>query len=234
MQQIFESIYSSLHASSGLALTAAFVWGVFSILLSPCNLVTIPLVVGYIESTRTEKSASAFTISLAFSSGIFVNLALVGMVLTSTGILMTDIGKYTNYIVACVFFLIGLHLLKVIQIPWFGQKEIKAGKNRGLSGALILGIVSGLALGPCSFAYVAPLLALTIKTAAVNLVFALSLVVFYALGHCSVIVIAGTSADFVSKFLQWDEHSKGLTIVNNICGVLILLAGLYIIYTVPQ
>ena len=58
MQQIFESIYSSLHASSGLALTAAFVWGVFS-LLSPCNLVTIPLWWGHIESTRTEKSAGA-------------------------------------------------------------------------------------------------------------------------------------------------------------------------------
>ena len=106
MQQIFESIYSSLHASSGLALTAAFVWGVFSILLSPCNLVTIPLVVGYIESTRTEKSASAFTISLAFSSGIFVN-CLVGMVLTSTGI-NDRYWQIYKHIVACVFFLIGL------------------------------------------------------------------------------------------------------------------------------
>ncbi|MDD2206014.1 MAG: cytochrome c biogenesis protein CcdA [Aminobacterium sp.] len=233
MLHLFESIYSTLHASSGLALMAAFIWGIFSILLSPCNLVTIPLVVGYIESTRTAKRASAFAISLAFSAGIFVNLALIGMVLTSTGILMTDISLYTNYFVAGVFFLIGLHLLNVITLPWFGQKEIKANKNKGLLGALILGVLSGLALGPCSFAYVAPLLALTIKTATTNLPFALLLVSFYAIGHCSVIVIAGTSTDFVSKFLKWDEKSKALTRVNYICGVLILIAGLYFIYTAP-
>ncbi|HCA40945.1 MAG TPA: cytochrome C biogenesis protein [Aminobacterium sp.] len=233
MGNIFETIYISLHSSSGFALSAAFIWGIFSILLSPCNLVTIPLVVGYIESTRGGKRASAFAISLAFSAGIFVNLALVGMVLTSTGLLMTDIGKYSNYFVATIFFLIGLHLLDVIKLPWFGQKALKPGKRGGLGGALVLGILSGLALGPCSFAYVAPLLALTIKTATTNLPFALLLVTFYALGHCSVIIFAGTSADFVSKFLKWDERSRALSRVNYLCGILIILAGLYFIYTAP-
>lgn len=230
---LFEAIYGILHSATWLAPLAAFAWGILSILLSPCNLMTIPLVVGYIENDENPTTKRAFFASLAFSSGIFVNLAVVGMVLTSSGILMTDVGKVTNYLVAVVFIAIGLHLAGVIRIPWFFGRGLSVGAAGGMKGALLLGLFSGLALGPCSFAYVAPLLALTMKTAASNLPLALALVLLYALGHCSVILAAGTFTSVVSRYLRWGE-SDHLNVVNRILGGVIILIGLYFIYSAPR
>jgi cytochrome c-type biogenesis protein len=50
-------------------------------------------------------------------------------------------------------------------------------------------------------------------------------------GHCAVIVTAGTSTEMVQRFLNWNEQSKGLAVVKIICGVLVLLGGGWLIYT---
>ena len=53
----------------------------------------------------------------------------------------------------------------------------------------------------------------------------------YGVGHCSVIVLAGTFTEVVQHYLNWNEKSKGAVILKKICGVLVLLGGLYSIYT---
>ena len=50
------------------------------------------------------------------------------------------------------------------------------------------------------------------------------------MGHCSVIVLAGTFTELVQRYLNWNEKSKGAVIVKKVCGVLVLLGGLYLIY----
>lgn len=46
-------------------------------------------------------------------------------------------------------------------------------------------------------------------------------------------VSAGTSTQVVQRFLNWNEESKGLTMVKVICGVLVILGGVWLIYTAP-
>jgi cytochrome c-type biogenesis protein len=52
-------------------------------------------------------------------------------------------------------------------------------------------------------------------------------------GHCSVIVAVGTSAEPGQRFLNWNEQSKGVTAVKYVCGVLVILGGLLLIYSAP-
>ncbi len=47
------------------------------------------------------------------------------------------------------------------------------------------------------------------------------------------IVAAGTSTELVQRYLHWNEKSRGSAILRRICGVLILLGGLYMIYAAP-
>ena len=143
--------------------------------------------------------------------------------------MMGDVGRYGNYFVAFIFFLVGLYLLDVIPAPWSGPANI-AMKQKGLLAALILGLVFGIALGPCTFAYMAPMLAVTFKLASTNLLYGIILLAVYGLGHCSVIVLAGTSTELVQKYMNWNERSKGTVILKKTCGILILIAGLYLIY----
>ena len=229
MEQIFIKLTHAVENTPAVALGAAFVWGILSILLSPCHLTSIPLIVGFIDEQGRISTRRAFVISILFAVGILITIAAIGTITAAAGRMMGDVGRYGNYFVAAIFFVVGLHLLDVIPTPWSGPGQVGI-KRKGMPAAFILGLVFGIALGPCTFAYLAPMLGVTFKLAATNLLYGILLLFVYGVGHCSVIVLAGTSTGLVQKYLNWNETSKGAVIVKRVCGVLVLLGGVYLIY----
>jgi cytochrome c-type biogenesis protein len=223
---IFSGLYEAMTGSTWLAILAAFGWGILSILLSPCHLSSIPLIVGYISSQGKLSIRRTFYISLVFSAGILITIALIGIITASLGRLMGDIGGIGNYIVAGIFFIVGLYLLDVIKLNWngFGLKQTQ---SRSLLTVLILGLLFGLALGPCTFAYMAPVLGIVFQTAKTNYFLAMIFLASFGLGHCSVIVGAGTLTGKVQKYLNWSEESRTILWIKRICGVLVILGGIY-------
>jgi cytochrome c-type biogenesis protein len=232
MEQIFTSLTRAVEGAPLIALSAAFFWGILSIVLSPCHLASIPLIVGFIDEQGRISTKRAFWISTLFSLGILVTIALVGIVTALAGRMMGDVGRYGNYLIALIFFVIGLHLLGVIPMPGSGPGQVKM-KKRGALAAFILGLIFGIALGPCTFAYMAPMLAIVFKAGSEQPVYAGSLLLLYGIGHCAVIVLAGTFTEVVQRYLNWNEKSKGALILKKVCGALVLLGGLYMIYTAP-
>ncbi len=230
MEQLFTALSRAVEGSAGLALSAAFVWGVLSILLSPCHLASIPLIVGFIDQQGRITTRRAFTISLLFATGILITIGVIGAITAAAGRMLGDVGRYGNYFVAVIFFVVGLYLLDAIRLPMPNAAQ-PGMKSKGMLAALVLGLVFGVALGPCTFAYMAPMLAVTFKLASTNLTYGILLLVLYGLGHCSVIVLAGTFTEVVQHYLNWNEKSKGAVILKKVCGVLVLLGGLYLIYT---
>jgi cytochrome c-type biogenesis protein len=59
------------------------------------------------------------------------------------------------------------------------------------------------------------------------------LIMIYGVGHCSVIVLAGTFTEVVQRYMDWNEKSKSAVILKKICGALVLLGGVYLIYIAP-
>jgi cytochrome c-type biogenesis protein len=227
--RMIESLLAALSGSPGVALLAAFVWGVVSMLLSPCHLASIPLIVGFVdEHDGSMNGLRAFFISLLFSTGLFIAIALIGLVTAVLGRAIGDIGPYKSYLVAGVFFLVGLHLLGVVSLTW-AKPQAAGVKGKGAMAALGLGLVFGIALGPCTFVFIAPLLAVALQVASTQLVYAVLLLVLYGIGHCGVIVIAGTFTGVIQRYLQWNAASKGTQWVKRACGILLLLAGLYML-----
>ena len=229
IQSLFDWLFRALESSWGLAMMASFVWGLLSILLSPCHLSSVPLIVGYIDGQGRVQPRRAFGLSLLFSLGIFVTIAGVGLVTGFLGRMLGDIGRFGNTAVAVIFVIVGLYLLEIIPLPFLGKSNQPAVRKRGTSGAFLMGLLFGLAVGPCTFAYMAPMLGIVFKASSANLVFAVSLILLYSVGHCSVIVLAGTFTGILQKYLNWNERSKGAVILKKICGVLVILAGLYLV-----
>jgi cytochrome c-type biogenesis protein len=230
MEKLFTTLTHAVEGTPAIALVAALVWGILSILLSPCHLASIPLIVGFIGGQGRVSTRRAFGISTLFAVGILITIASIGAVTGAAGRMLGDVGPYGNYFVAVIFFVVGLHLLGVIPMLWSGPGQIKM-KRKGLLAAFILGLVFGIAVGPCTFAYMAPMLAVTFKLASTNFFYGVLLLITYGLGHCSVIVLAGTSTELVQHYMDWTEKSRGTVILKKICGVLVLMGGLYMIYT---
>ena len=223
MTELFTQMTHAIEGSAGIALSAAFLWGILSVLLSPCHLAAIPLIVGLVD----EKKKTAIIQSALFSIGILASIAVLGLITAAAGRILGDIGRTGSWLAAIIFFIMGLQLMGVLSSPW--KKPESSAAKTVFASALLTGLIFGIALGPCTFAFMAPVLAMTFKLSAEAPLFAWSLILLYGIGHCAVIVLAGTSAEAIRRYLNWNEHSKGALRLRKVCGVLILLAGLYLV-----
>lgn len=229
MDSLFTALTRAVEGTPAIAITAALVWGILSILLSPCHLSSIPLIVGFIGGQGQVTPRRAFALASVFAVGILITIGVLGLITGMAGRLLGDVGPYGNYFVSIIFFLVGLHLLGVIPAPWSGPGQVGI-QRKGLVPAFLLGLIFGIALGPCTFAYMAPMLAVTFRLAATNLAYGAALLLAFGVGHCGVIVVAGTSAELVQRYLNWNERSKGAGVVKSVCGVLVLAGGVYLLY----
>ena len=200
-----------------------------SILLSPCHLASIPLIIGYIAGEERHSAGGAAKTALAFAVGILATVALIGVALALLGRTMGGFGTILNYAVAVVFFVVGLELLGILELRWWTPR-VQTLRRRGLRGALMLGLVFGLALGPCTFAFLAPVIGASFAVGATNTLLAVALLSAFGLGHCAVIVVAGSSIGFVQSLLDWDRRSHGLGVLRKASGVLVLAGGIYLVY----
>ena len=119
--------------------------------------------------------------------------------------------------------------MDIIKLPW-DSGNIKSTKKKGVLAALILGLLFGIGLGPCTFAFMAPVLGVVFQVAKTNLIYSIILLFAFGIGHCTVIVAAGTLTKKVQDYLNWTENSKTVSYIKKICGVLVILGGVYLIY----
>ena len=229
-RELFEYLTRAVEATPLIAYASSFTWGMLSVLLSPCHLASIPLIVAFINKQGQISTRRAFSISVLFSLGILVTIALIGVVTGLLGRMAGDVGPYGNYLVAVLFFLVGLHLWDVVPMPWSGVSDRRM-RGKGSMAAFFLGLLFGIALGPCTFAYMAPMLGVAFTIASSRAIYGASLLLIYGIGHCSVIVFAGTFTEVVQHYLDWSESSRGTMVLKRICGALVMLGGIYLLWS---
>ena len=228
LTDLFVWLTNAVQGSPTIAVGAAFLWGILSVLLSPCHLSSIPLIIGFIDKQGRKSVKRAFTLSLLFAVGILITIAAIGLITASFGRLMGDIGRIGNFLVTFIFVFVGLYLLDIIKLDWGGFSS--GVKQKGLLAALILGLLFGIGLGPCTFAYMAPILGIVFQVATTQLIFAITLLAAFGIGHCFVIVLAGTLTQKVQQYLNWTEKTKGAVILRKVCGILVILGGIYLLF----
>ena len=230
MVKLFSALSQAIEGAPLVAIGASFIWGVLSIILSPCHLTSIPLIIGYLSNQKELSTKKAFHLSIVFSIGILISIAVIGGITAAAGRILGDVGKIGNYVVALIFLIFGLNLLGIIPLNFSGLSTLMS-QRKGYFSVLSLGLVFGLALGPCTFAFMAPMLGIVFSLTAKNLAYGLVLLSSFAIGHCGVIIAAGTSTRLVQKITKWDEQSKGITVIRKICGILVILGGFYLVYS---
>jgi cytochrome c-type biogenesis protein len=217
-----------LLASAWVALVGAFLWGIASVLLSPCHLAGIPLVIGFLSEQKELSRGRAVSLAALFALGVLITIALIGLVTGLLGRILGDLGGFTKYLTSGLLVLVGLYLLGLFPLAIGGLPFAQRIRQRGLGAALLLGLVFGVALGPCSFAFLAPVIGIAFQAAPNGVALPAGLFAAYAAGHCLVIVLAGSSMQLVRRSLRWNESSKGAVIVKRICGLLVIAIAVYL------
>lgn len=229
IEQLLTWLSHLTEQGSAAALTGAFLWGVGGMVLSPCHLSSVPLVVAYINRGPALSMRRAAIISMLFSVGIFISIMAIGLITAISGKMLGDIGPWGSWLVGAVFIVFGLVLLEVIRLPWSGP-NMASGRQSGLMGALVLGLIFGIAVGPCTFAYMAPVLAIVFDKAGTGFLFSITLILLYSIGHCSIIILAGILGARIQAFLNWDQKSHLTLGIRKACGIVLILIGLYLLW----
>lgn len=230
MTEALSWLSTAMAGSPGLALGAAFLWGVASMALSPCHLASIPLLVGFLNGQGRLSTGRALALSSLFAAGLLVTIALAGVLTAAAGRMAGDLGPAATWVLAALFLLVGLHLLGVLALPLWEPVQVRL-QRRGGAAAFGLGLLFGLALGPCTFAFMAPVLGVAFRSAASAPLLAAGLLLAYGVGHCSILVGAGSAVGRVQRYLDWSERSGGAERMRSACGVALVLAGLYLVAT---
>jgi cytochrome c-type biogenesis protein len=227
-------VTDALGASLFVGLAAAFVWGIFSVLLSPCHLGTIPLIVGVVGAAGAQANDKAHRgrgalLAFLFASGMLLAIAVIGSVVATAGFAMQRVSPITNYVIATIFVAAGLNLLGVLPLP-LPSLNIEYGSRKGGLAAVLIGFVFGLGLSPCTFAFLAPIIGVTFGSAATNPFRGVALLLTFGVGHCLVIGFAGSSTELVQRYLDWNGKSRALVALKAVCGVLVLVTAGILIY----
>ncbi|SMP44810.1 cytochrome c-type biogenesis protein [Desulfonatronum zhilinae] len=227
MDQFFITLNMWITSGTGFAMAGSFLWGMVSVFFSPCHLASIPLIVGYVggQNKLIEGRAAAVYAGL-FSFGLFVTIALVGIVTALLGRMLGDIGPWWTILVGLILIWVALDMLGVSRCSMSSGLMSKL-KVSGKSGALILGLAYGVLSGSCTFGFIAPILAIiTIQDQLAN---GLMLIILFGIGHCIPIVIAGSSTALVRRILESRSMATGGLWFKRGAGTLIGLLGLYFI-----
>lgn len=229
MDALFTWLSDALNGAPWLAVLAAAGWGVASLVLSPCHLASIPLIVGFIAERKDTTPRQALGYALLFALGILLSIAAVGGVTAAAGRMLGDVGPWANYAVAAVLLLVGLHLLDILPLPW--ERGLSLPRFQGKAAALLLGLIFGVALGPCTFAYLAPILGVIFGVARTQPGFAVLLLLAYGIGHCAFIVAAGVSTEKVQQVLDWNGNSSGARWLRRASGLFVVVGAGWLVWT---
>ncbi len=210
-----------------IAAVGCFFWGVVSVLLSPCHLASIPLIVAYVAGQRSEvKTSSAAGYSVAFTVGLFITIALVGVICALLGRMLGDVGNFWKVLVGGVLIWVALGMLGVEKCSMSGSLLYRL-NFRGVLGAFGLGLAYGVLSGTCTFGFIAPILA--IITIQEKIVTGVILIVLFAVGHCLPIMAAGSSTAAVKRLLENSAWNSAAAVFRKGAGALIVLLGVYFI-----
>lgn len=227
MDQFLILIHEWMGSGAGLAAVGCFLWGVVSVLFSPCHLASIPLIVGYVagQDKLVEGRQAALYAGL-FTTGLFLTIAAIGVICALLGRMLGDVGPYWIIVVGLILLWVAMDMLGVAKCS-MGGSLMGRFKLRGMGGAFVLGLAYGILSGSCTFGFIAPILA--VITVQEKIMTGILLIILFGLGHCIPIVIAGSSAALVRRLMANASWQRGGTAFRRLAGVLIGIMGVYFI-----
>lgn len=218
-------------AAFGVAFLGGLVAG-----FGPCVLPMLPAVFGYVTGTvvrdpTAERPSALMLRSLGLSAvfvlGMSAVFATIGAVAGLLGRALMP-GGWTYYVVAAICVVIALQMLDVIDLPvdrFNTLLPMKRPAQRGLIGALLLGMLFGLVASPCSTPILAAIAAIAATTGSAAKGGALLFV--YGLGKGVPLLLLGVASGSLGIMRRISSITPWLTKLG---GIGLIGAAVYLVW----
>ena len=223
MDALFQNVEAMIQGQQAFAFLLVFVAGLISA-ASPCVLAAIPLIIGYVGGYAEGNRARAALFSAVFVLGLSLTFTMLGAAASYFGQLLDFLGDWLVYGFAATATLMGLHLMGIISVPLPLQRSARVNR-RGLTGAFMLGLLTGAVSSPCA----TPVLAVILGYASSerNVLYGSLLLFTYAIGHCALIFAAGLSVGIAESLINSRGVKNWAVYAKKLSGAALVCAGLY-------
>ncbi len=227
LETFFLTVNEWIAGGTAIAALGCFVWGMVSVLFSPCHLASIPLIVAYVGGQQEVlKPKEAAYYSLSFSIGLFITIALIGIICALLGRMLGDVGNYWQILIGLVLVWVALGMFGFEKCSMSGSLLYRL-NLKGFFGAFVLGLAYGVLSGSCTFGFIAPILA--IITVQQKVATGVLFILLFAIGHCLPIVVAGSSTAAVKRVLENSAWQGAGNWFRKGAGIVIGILGIYFI-----
>ena len=227
IESFFLTVNEWIQGGTAIAALGCFVWGMISVMFSPCHLASIPLIIAYVggqHQAMSPKQASYY--AALFTLGLFITIAIIGIVCALLGRMLGDVGNYWQILIGLVLVWVALGMLGVDKCAMSGSLLYRL-NLKGQFGAFALGLSYGILSGSCTFGFIAPILA--IITVQQKVAAGILFILLFAVGHCLPIVIAGSSTAAVRRLMENSTWQGAGNWFRKVAGMVICLLGIYFI-----
>jgi len=209
-----------------IAFGAVFLAGVVSS-ASPCVLATIPLVVGFVGGYSDGDRWKAFRYSLTFILGLSLTFTAFGAAAGLLGTMFGTLGGPWYLIAGAIALVMGGQMMGLYEIRLPISRDFKP-KKGGLVGVFLLGLFFGVVSSPCATPVLVVLLTLVASKGQV--LYGIALLFCYAIGHCLLMLFAGTFTGFVEGFVKARGVMNFSLWTKRISGTVVALVGGWFIW----
>ncbi|RLE24347.1 MAG: hypothetical protein DRJ08_01075 [Acidobacteria bacterium] len=215
-----QRLANALNSSMLLALLIIFLGGIGAS-LTPCVYPVIPLTVAFIGARSDEKKLKGFVLSIFLVLGIATTYSILGVLSAESHMAFGSIVQKPGFIIpiALVFIAMGLSMFGYyeIQLPSKFNSKLQV-KRKGLLGAFLVGMATGVLAAPCVGPIVVVLLTWIANTGSPFLGFLYMFV--FALGMGVLFVLIGTFTGLLSalpksgNWMLWVKGIFGITFIG--------------------
>lgn len=205
---------------------AAFLGGVV-VSFTPCVYPLVPVTISYIGVRSAGSKIKGLGLGVVYVTGIAVTYSLLGLLASLTGKLFGTLSAHPviNIIVGAVVVLFGLSMFGLFDLPALKLAKLPVLKHQNYFSTFILGLTSGLIVGPC----LTPVLGSILVYLSVEkrVFYGASLLFVFAYGMGMIFIIASV---FSSALMKLPKSGKWTVYVQKAAAFILVLFGLYFIF----
>ncbi|MFC1786647.1 cytochrome c biogenesis CcdA family protein [Halobacteriota archaeon] len=210
----------------------------FIISIEPCAITVDLLIIGYILGAEHAENARSgflkgFSAGLAFIFGRSLTYALMGGLVSFVGSSSIRVyaGTAANAIIGPILILVGLVMLDVIHLDIGGNTKILEARSKlasyGIFGTLLLGILFGVAIYPCS----TPVLIALLSMVAVKANIAQGMFLMFLYGLALGAPLPFIASGVVSMKTYAEKTKRAGLLFKKLAGFILIAFGFY--YLLP-
>jgi thiol:disulfide interchange protein DsbD len=229
MENLLPSFSIYIVEASWLAFPAVYLGGML-ISFTPCVYPVAPITIAFIGAHSAGSRWRGFGLSLIYVLGMAVTYTVLGGIAALSGSLFGQMqsNPWTYFFLANVCIAMGLSHLGALSLPWQTpqsfSKLLNFQKTEGAWGSFLVGVMSGLVVGPCTAPVLATLLSYVASRQ--NVLWGMSLLFVFSLGMGTLLILMGTFAGLLSSLPKsgvWMER------ISHLAGWVLLAMGEYLL-----